>query len=353
MSKEKDIFVVVEQRNGKVQNIGLELLGEATRLNEDLKEQVVAVLLGGEGISAEADRCIACGADKVIIVENDLLKEFVTEPYTQAITAVCQEYHPEMVLFGASSIGRDVAPRVASRIKTGLVADCTALRMAKTEQEIAREEACGCVDATRALLMVRPTFGGNLMATLMCPRSKPQMATVRPGVMKKIAKDTTRTGEKINFTVNFTDDAMNVEILEVVKSEKKAVDLTEAKIIVSGGRGVGNAEGFGIIRELANALGGEVGSSRACVDAGWIEKDRQVGQTGKTVRPDLYMACGISGAIQHVAGMEHSNFIVAINKNEAAPIFGVADLGIVGDLKVIVPKLTEAITKFKESKSAQ
>ena len=349
----KDIFVVIEQRNGKVQNVGLELIGEATRLNEDLKEQVVAVLLGGEGIENEVNRLYAYGADKVILVKDEMLKEFVTEPYTKAVSAVCKAYDPEIVLFGASSIGRDVAPRVASRIKTGLVADCTGLRMCKTEREIAREQACGCVDPERALLMTRPTFGGNLMATLMCPRTKPQMATVRPGVMKKIAKDKTRTGELIEFPVEFTAEDMNVEILEVVKADKKAVDLTEAKIIVSGGRGVGGPEGFGIIRELAAAIGGEVGSSRACVDAGWIEKDRQVGQTGKTVRPELYVACGISGAIQHLAGMENSNFILAINKNEAAPIFGVADLGIVGDLKVIVPKLTEAINKFNENKAAQ
>lgn len=348
----KDIYVVIEQRDGKVQNVGLELIGEATRLNEDLKEKVVAVLLGSN-MKGEVDELYHFGADKVILVDDPMLKDFATEPYTKAISAVCKEFEPEIVLFGASSIGRDVAPRVASRIKTGLVADCTGLRMCKTEKEIAREKACGCVDPERALLMTRPTFGGNLMATLMCPRTKPQMATVRPGVMKKIVKDTTRTGELVEFKVDFKPEDMNIEILEVVKSEKKAVDLTEAKIIVSGGRGIGGPEGFGIIKELAEALGGEVGSSRACVDAGWIEKDRQVGQTGKTVRPELYLACGISGAIQHVAGMEHSNFIVAINKNEAAPIFGVADLGIVADLKVIVPKLTEAINKYNEAKKAQ
>ncbi len=348
----KDIFVVIEQRNNKVQGVGLELIGEATRLNADLKEQVVAVLLGGD-VKGEVDKLYHYGADKVILVEDPMLKDFATEPYTKALTAVCKEFEPEIMLFGASSIGRDVAPRLASRIKTGLVADCTGLRMAKEQEELDREVACGCTDPERALLMTRPTFGGNLMATLMCPRTKPQMATVRPGVMKKIAKDTTRTGELVEFKVDFVPEDMNIEILEVVKSEKKAVDLTEAKLIVSGGRGIGGPEGFGIIRDLAKALGAEVGSSRACVDAGWIEKDRQVGQTGKTVRPDLYVACGISGAIQHVAGMENSGFIVAINKNEAAPIFQVADLGIVADLKVIVPKLTEAVNKFNESKTAQ
>ncbi len=257
------------------------------------------------------------------------------------------------MLFGASSIGRDVAPRLASRVKTGLVADCTGLRMAKTEEEIAKEESMGCTDGTRALLMTRPAFGGNLMATLMCPRTKPQMATVRPGVMKRIAKDESRKGEIIKLDVAFTEADMNVEIMEVVKAEKKSIDLTEAKLIVSGGRGIGGPEGFDLVRDVADALGAEVGSSRACVDAGWIEKDRQVGQTGKTVRPDLYLACGISGAIQHVAGMEGSELVISINKNDTAAIFDVSDLGIVGDVKVILPKLAEAIRKAKAEKAAQ
>ena len=348
----KGIYVVVEQRSGKVQNVGLELIGEATRLKEDLGDDVVAVLLGSE-IEDQVERLYHYGADKVILIDNPLLKEYATEPYTKALTAVVNEYKPEIMLFGASSIGRDVAARLASRVRTGLVADCTALRMAKTEEEIAKEEAMGCPDGKRALLMTRPAFGGNIMATLMCPRTKPQMATVRPGVMKRIAKDTTRTGELIRFDAGLTAEDMNIEILEVVKATKKSVDLTEAKLIVSGGRGIGGPEGFNMLGDLAEVLGAEVGSSRACVDAGWIDKERQVGQTGKTVRPELYVACGISGAIQHVAGMEGSEFIVAINKNDTAAIFQVADLGIVGDVKVIVPKLTEAIRKFKEEKANQ
>jgi electron transfer flavoprotein alpha subunit len=346
----KGIFVVIEQRSGKVQNVGLELIGESTRLKEDLKDDVVAVLLGHE-MEGEVEKLYHYGADKVILVDSPYLKDYVTEPYTKAVTAVIKEYDPEIMLFGASSIGRDVAPRVASRVKTGLVADTTGLRMAKTEEEFAKEAAMGCTDPTRALLMTRPAFGGNIMATLMCPRTKPQMATVRPGVMKRIAKDTARTGELIKFNVDFTDADMNVEILEVVKADKKAVDLTEAKLIVSGGRGIGGAQGFDLIRDVADALGAEVGSSRACVDAGWIEKDRQVGQTGKTVRPDLYMACGISGAIQHVAGMENSELVISINKNDTAPIFEVSDLGIVGDVKVILPKLADAIRKYKTAKA--
>ncbi|MEA4816241.1 MAG: electron transfer flavoprotein subunit alpha/FixB family protein [Lachnospiraceae bacterium] len=345
----KGIFVVIEQRKGKVQNVGLELIGEATRLKEDLKDDVVAVLLGYH-MEGEVDKLYHFGADKVILVDDPMLKEYVTEPYTKALTEICKKYDPEIMIFGASSIGRDLAPRLASRIKTGLVADCTGLKMVKDAEEIEKEESMGATDGRRGLLMTRPAFGGNIMATLMCPRTKPQMATVRPGVMRKIAEDKTRTGELVKMDIAFKPEDMNVEILEVVKANKKAVDLTEAKLIVSGGRGIGGPEGFGMIRDCAQALGAEVGSSRACVDACWIEKDRQVGQTGKTVRPDLYLACGISGAIQHVAGMENSNYIVAINKNDTAAIFDVADLGVVGDVKVIIPKLTEAIKKFKQDK---
>ncbi len=348
----KGIFVVVEQRSGKVQNVGLELIGEATRLKADLKDDVVAVLLGHE-IGGEVEKLFQFGADKVVLIDHPFLKEYATEPYTKALAKVVKDFDPEIMLFGASSIGRDVAPRLASRIKTGLVADCTGLRMAKTEEEIQKEESMGCVDGKRALLMTRPAFGGNIMATLMCPRTKPQMATVRPGVMKKIEKDASRKGEVINFAVDFKDADMNVEIIEVVKEAKKAVDLTEAKLIVSGGRGIGGPAGFNMIKDVANALGAEVGSSRACVDAGWIEKDRQVGQTGKTVRPDLYLACGISGAIQHVAGMEGSELVISINKNDTAAIFDVSDLGIVGDVKVILPKLAEAIKKYKEENAKQ
>ena len=346
----KGIFVVMEQRYGKVQNVGLELVGESTRLKEDLKDDVVAVLLG-HNVEGEVEKIFHYGADKVILVDNPILENFATEPYTKAITEVIKAFDPEIMLFGASSIGRDVAPRVASRVKTGLVADTTGLRMAKTEAELAKEAEMGNKEPERALLMTRPAFGGNIMATLMCPRTKPQMATVRPGVMKMIAKDEARVGELVKFDVNFTDADMNIEILEVVKSEHAHVDLTEAKLIVSGGRGVGSAAGFDVIYDVADALGAEVGSSRACVDAGWIAKDRQVGQTGKTVRPELYMACGISGAIQHVAGMENSELIIAINKNESAPIFEVSDLGIVGDLKAILPKLADAIRKYKAAKA--
>lgn len=283
----------------------------------------------GSGVEAVAGDLAKAGADKVIVVDDPMLAEYVTEPYAKAVTAVIKANDPEIVIFGASSIGRDLAPRVSARIHTGLTADCTKL-------EIDPE--------TKLLNMTRPAFGGNIMATILCADFRPQMATVRPGVMQALEScDKVGTVEK--FDVAFDAADMNVEICEVVKTNKKSVDITEAKILVSGGRGLGSAEGFGQLKDLADALGGEVSASRAAVDNGWIDKDRQVGQTGKTVRPDLYVACGISGAIQHAAGMEESEFIVAINREESAPIFGICDLGIVGDLNKIVPKLTEALKK--------
>lgn len=324
----KNVYVIAEQRDGKIMKVSYELIGKARELADDLGQEVVAVLMGS-GVEAVAGDLAKAGADKVVVVDDPMLAEYVTEPYTKAVTAVIKAQDPEIVIFGASSIGRDLAPRVSARIHTGLTADCTKL-------EIDPE--------TKLLNMTRPAFGGNIMATIVCANHRPQMATVRPGVMQALAAcDKVGTIEK--FDVEFTAEDMNVEICEVVKTEKKSVDITEAKILVSGGRGLGGPEGFEPLKELAKVLGGEVSSSRAAVDAGWIDRDRQVGQTGKTVRPDLYIACGISGAIQHAAGMEESEFIVAINKEESAPIFSICDLGIVGDLNKIVPKLTEALKK--------
>ena len=324
----KNVYVIAEQRDGKIMKVSYELIGKARELADDLGQEVVAVLMGS-GVEAVAGDLAKAGADKVVVVDDPMLAEYVTEPYTKAVTAVIKAQDPEIVIFGASSIGRDLAPRVSARIHTGLTADCTKL-------EIDPE--------TKLLNMTRPAFGGNIMATIICANHRPQMATVRPGVMQALA-DCDKVGTVEKFDVEFTAEDMNVEICEVVKTEKKSVDITEAKILVSGGRGLGGPEGFEPLRELAKVLGGEVSSSRAAVDAGWIDKDRQVGQTGKTVRPDLYIACGISGAIQHAAGMEESEFIVAINKEESAPIFNICDLGIVGDLNKIVPKLTEALKK--------
>ena len=324
----KNVYVIAEQRDGKIMKVSYELIGKARELADDLGQEVVAVLMGS-GVEAVAGDLAKAGADKVVVVDDPMLAEYVTEPYTKAVTAVIKAQDPEIVIFGASSIGRDLAPRVSARIHTGLTADCTKL-------EIDPE--------TKLLNMTRPAFGGNIMATIICANHRPQMATVRPGVMQALA-DCDKVGTVEKFDVEFTAEDMNVEICEVVKTEKKSVDITEAKILVSGGRGLGGPEGFEPLRELAKVLGGEVSSSRAAVDAGWIDRDRQVGQTGKTVRPDLYIACGISGAIQHAAGMEESEFIVAINKEESAPIFNICDLGIVGDLNKIVPNLTEALKK--------
>ena len=332
----KDVFVFIEQRDGRLQKVGMELLGKARDLADALGQDVVAMLLGGKGIKDQAEVLIQHGADKVLVVEDEILKEYVTEPYTKAIYELIKKYDPEIAIYGATSIGRDLAPRLAARIHTGLTADCTGL-------EIDEE--------SKNLLMTRPAFGGNLMATILCEDFRPQMSTVRPGVMQALAKDESRKGEIIEEKINFTPADMNVKIKEILKLENKKKDITEAAILVSGGRGIGGPEGFSILQDLADELGAEVSTSRATVDAGWIEKDRQVGQTGKTVRPELYFALGISGAIQHLAGMEESDLIIAVNKNEGAPIFTVADLGIVGDLNAVVPKLTELIKKEKALKA--
>ena len=350
----KDLYVIAEQRDGNIAKVTLELLGEATILAADLKEKVYAVLMGNN-VKDRAQELIEAGADGVILIEDPMLEEYVTEPYAKALTAVIKNYDPNIVLFGATSIGRDLAPRVAARVHTGLTADCTHLDIdmnkyfyflhaTSTADTASIEKRLGIDDTT--LKMTRPAFGGNVMATIRCADYRPQMATVRPGVMKRIAPVAGKQGTVEEFKVDFTPEDMNVTIKEVVKDTKKAVDITEAKVLVSGGRGIGSPEFFGELKKVADLLGGEISSSRANVDAGWIERDRQVGQTGKTVRPELYMACGISGAIQHIAGMENSECVIAINKNDTAAIFEVSDLGIVGDVKVIIPKLAEALEKY-------
>ncbi|MBQ0112745.1 MAG: electron transfer flavoprotein subunit alpha/FixB family protein [Bacteroidales bacterium] len=328
MNKEdyKNIFVFVEQRENKIQNVALELLGKARELADVLGQEVYAMFLGN-GIKNQAQELIAYGADKVLLCEDKNLEVYTTEPYTQAINQIINDYKPSIVFIGATTIGRDLGPRVAARVNTGLVADCTKLEINEEDHE---------------LWSTRPAFGGNLMATIVNPDHRPQMSTVRPGVMRKMPKDDSRKGEVVDVKINFDESKIKVKVLETVKKEAK-VDITQAKILVSGGRGVANKEGFEKLAALADVLKGEVASSRAMVDAGIIEHDRQVGQTGKTVRPNMYMACGISGAIQHMAGMEDSEFIVAINKDKYAPIMQIADLGIVGDLHKIVPMLTERL----------
>ena len=331
----KDIYVFAEQRDGNIQKVALELIGKGRELAADLDQDVIAVLLGSN-IKDKADQLIAGGADKVIVIDDPVLAEYTTEPYAKAITAVIRAKDPEIVLVGATAIGRDLAPRVSARVHTGLTADCTKL-------EIDGE--------TKLLNMTRPAFGGNIMATIVCADHRPQMATVRPGVMKAVEADGSRAGEVEVMEVELGEADLPVKILEVIKEEKAVADITEAKILVSGGRGMNDQDNFfGLLNPLAAVLDGVVSGSRAAVDAGWIDHECQVGQTGKTVRPDLYLACGISGAIQHVAGMEGSEYIVAIDKNDSAPIFDVADLGIVGNVDTLLPKLTEAIKQYKEEK---
>ena len=334
----KGVYVFAQQVDNELSGIAFELLGKAKDLAKDLDTDVTAVLIGSE-VKNLADELAAYGADKVIVVDDPELKEYRTEPYTHALASVINEYKPEIMLVGATAIGRDLGPRVSARVATGLTADCTVLEIG----DFPLVAIPGKEQKHNQLLMTRPAFGGNTIATIACPDNRPQMATVRPGVMQAIDKIEGAKAEVIEFNPGFTPDNKYVEIMEVVKSVTDVVDIMDANILVSGGRGVGSPENFKILEDLAEVLGGEVSCSRAVVDAGWKPRDIQVGQTGKTVRPNVYFAIGISGAIQHVAGMEEADIIVAINKDDTAPIFDVADYGIVGDLNKIVPMLTEQL----------
>lgn len=338
----KGVYVFAQQVDHELGNIAFELLGKAKELAEPLQTEVTAVLLGYQ-VKDLADQLAAYGADKVIVVDDPELEVYRTEPYTHALASVINEYKPEILLVGATAIGRDLGPRVSARVATGLTADCTML-------EIGNFPLVGKNQKPNQLLMTRPAFGGNTIATIACPDHRPQMATVRPGVMQKITPIEGAKAEVIEYNPGFTPDNKYVEILEVVKAVNDAVDIQDAKILVSGGRGVGSPENFKILEDLAEAVGGTVSCSRAVVDSGWKPKELQVGQTGKTVRPNVYFAIGISGAIQHVAGMEESDLIIAINKDETAPIFDVADYGIVGDLNKIVPELTKQIKEAVKDK---
>ena len=341
----KGVYVFAEQVDNKLSGIAFELLGKAKDLAADLNAEVAAVLIGSD-VKGLADELAAYGADKVIVVDDPELKEYRTEPYAHALASVIEKYKPEIMLVGATAIGRDLGPRVSARVQTGLTADCTQLEIG----DFPINPVAGKEQKHNQLLMTRPAFGGNTIATIACPDNRPQMATVRPGVMQKIAKIEGAKANVEEYNPGFTPDNKYVEIMEVVKSVSETVDIMDAKILVSGGRGVGSAENFKILEDLAEALGGEVSCSRAVVDNGWKTKDLQVGQTGKTVRPQVYFAIGISGAIQHVAGMEESDLIIAINKDETAPIFDVADYGIVGDLNKIVPELTKQIKEAVAAK---
>lgn len=323
----KNVWVYAEQREGELQKIALELVGEGKRLAEKLGVEVCAVLVG-KNIEGLSSKLFEYGADKVYLVEDDLLEHYTTDGHTKVISEMVDELKPEILLIGATNIGRDLAPRVASRVSTGLTADCTQL-------DIEAE--------TRTLLQTRPAFGGNLMATIINTEFRPQMSTVRPGVMDPLEPVEGRTGEVIRITPNISEKDVRVKVRQIVKAKKKGVLIEEAQVIVSGGRAMGGPEGFDILKPLAERLGGEIGASRAAVDSGWIEKSHQVGQTGKTVKPVIYIACGISGAIQHLAGMKDSDVIIAINKDPEAPIFKIANYSIVGDYKEVVPALVEML----------
>ena len=334
----KGVFVFAQQVDNELTPIAFELIGKGKDLAKDLGTDVTAVLIGSD-VKGLADQLAEYGADRVIVVDDPELKEYRTEPYAHALASVINEYKPEIMLVGATAIGRDLGPTVSARVKTGLTADCTMLEIG----DFPLNPTPGQEQLHNQLLMTRPAFGGNTIATIACPYNRPQMATVRPGVMQKIDKIAGAKANVVEFNPGFTPNDRYVEILNVVKAVKNTANIMDAKILVSGGRGVGSKENFKLLEDLAEVLGGTVSCSRAVVENGWLPVDLQVGQTGKTVRPQIYFAIGISGAIQHVAGMEESDLIVAINKDADAPIFDVADYGLVGDLNKIVPALTEAL----------
>ncbi len=323
-----EVLIFTEQRNNKLATVVFELLGKARELADTLNVKTAAILLTDKDNNLSKE-LISYGADKVYLAESQLLKNYQTDLYTKVIADHITKTKPQIIIYGATHIGRDLAPRIAQRINTGLTADCTGLDI--TEDSL--------------LLQTRPAFGGNLMAQILCKKHKPQMSTVRPGVFKIKEKDSNRKGEIINIKPQITEQDQKTKLIEIIKEVKKKVNLEAAEIIVTGGRGLGKKENFKLIEELANLLKAEVGASRAAVDSGWISKDHQVGQTGKTVRPKLYLAIGISGSIQHKAGMQNSDLIIAINKDPDAPIFQIADYGIVDDLFKVVP---EMITQLKQ-----
>ena len=342
----KGVYVFAQQVDNVVSGIAYELIGKGKELAKDLGTEVTAVLIGSD-VKGLADDLAAYGADKVIVVDDPELKEYRTEPYAHALASVIEKYKTEIMLVGATAIGRDLGPRVSARVHTGLTADCTMLEIG----DFPLNPVPGQEQKHNQLLMTRPAFGGNTIATIACPDNRPQMATVRPGVMQKLEPVKGAKAEVIEFNPGFEENDRYVEILDIVKAVGTVQNIMDAKILVSGGRGVGSKENFAMLQDLADVLGGMVSCSRAVVENGWLPQDYQVGQTGKTVRPNVYFAIGISGAIQHVAGMEGSELVISINKNDTAPIFEVSDLGIVGDVKVILPKLADAIRKYKASKA--
>ncbi|WP_411679375.1 FAD-binding protein [Clostridium thailandense] len=329
LSAYKGVWVFAEQREGKIMSVSIELLGEGKKLAKEIGTELCAVLCGNN-VAGLANELFAYGADKVYVADHPELEKYRTDSYTKVIFEAISTYKPEIVLLGATHIGRDLGPCLAVKCNTGLTADCTKLEIDPEDKKIKQ---------------TRPAFGGNLMATIVCPNNRPQMSTVRPGVMDKAVYEEGRIGELIKLDVEFKAGDIRTKVLEIVKKSGEMVSLTDAEIIVAGGMGLGKAEGFELLKSLADKLGGTIAASRACVDAGWIDHSYQVGQTGTTVKPKIYFACGISGAIQHLAGMQSSDYIVAINKNESAPIFEVADYGIVGDLYEVIPAIIEELKK--------
>jgi electron transfer flavoprotein alpha subunit len=332
-------WVYIEQEDGKAHPVSWELLGVARRLADEVNDNaVVEGILVGSQMEELAKEAIQYGAQTVYVVDDPTFKNYLNKPYTTALTTLVKKYAPEVFLVGASTLGRDLAGAVATSLGTGLTADTTHLAM-------------GEVKGTdkKLLLATRPAFGGNVIATILCRDHSPQMATVRPRVFTSAPRQADAKGEIVREVIPITPEMINAEILELITNDASSVKLEYADIIVSGGRGLGGPKGFGLIKELADELGGVVGSSRACVDAGWIKADHQVGQTGKTVRPKLYIAAGISGAIQHKVGMQESDFILAINRDPHAPIFEIATMGIVGDLYEVIPAMIKQIRALKEA----
>ncbi|WP_238907199.1 electron transfer flavoprotein subunit alpha/FixB family protein [Clostridium sp. YIM B02506] len=328
----KGVWVFAEQREGELQKVSLELLGEGRKIADKLGVKLTALLLGNN-VSNLVEELATHGADEVLVAEHELLTHYTTDGYTKVICDLANDRKPEILFIGATFVGRDLGPRVAARLTTGLTADCTSLDIDENG---------------KFLLATRPAFGGNLMATIACQDHRPQMATIRPGVFTKSDK-VENNAEVIKVEVKLAQEDVRTKVIEIVKEKKDVVDISEANFIVSGGRGVGSKENFKLLADLAEALGGTVGGSRAAIEKEWIDKNYQVGQTGKTVRPNIYIACGISGAIQHVAGMQDSDLIIAINKDANAPIMKLADYAIVGDLTKVVPELTAQVKALKEN----
>ena len=332
----RNVWVFIELHDGVPRNVGLELLGQGRQLADANGEKLVGVIIGEKSYSVVND-IICYGADEVIVVEGSQYSNYNTDVYANAMEVLIKKYKPSTILIGATNNGRDIGPRIACRMSTGLTADCTGLGI---------DEETGNVEWTR------PAFGGNIMATIVCPNHRPQIGTVRPNVFKRLKYDSSRLGVIVTENIQMDESKIRTRTVDFIKDmEESQVNLEDAEFIVSGGKGIGKPENFKMIRELADVLGGTVGASRAVVDDGWISALHQVGQTGKTVGPKVYIACGISGAIQHLAGMSSSDIIIAINKDPEAPIFDVADYGVVGDVLVVVPELTKKIQEYRKEES--